>query len=195
MRPSKDCLAKRKILLLGALMGALYGCATKAPPRPAVARPAAGAPSGAAVRLAVLPSDPLLFADIASALDEQLGRAQVAGARTMVRAKISMEVAQLALECVSPTDDCYAQVGRYLQVDRLLWGKISRDGANAGVKVTVVLLDVGRAAQVGRAEESFPKSTDAIEGLRKLVERAAGAPMTVSAPAPSGALSQRERAP
>jgi hypothetical protein len=144
-----------------------------------------------AVRLAVLPSDPLLFADIASALDEQLGRARVAGAATTVRAKLSMEVAQLALECVSPTDDCYAQVGRFLQVDRLLWGKISRDGATAGVKVTIVLLDVGRSAQVGRAEESFPKSEAAIEGLRKLVERAAGAPSS-SAP---GALSQRERAP
>jgi hypothetical protein len=144
------------------------------------------------MRLAVMPSDSLLFADIASALDEQLGHARVAGAGTTIRAKISMEVAQLALECVSPTDDCYAQVGRFLQVDRLLWGQIVRDVPSAGVKVTVVLLDVAHGTQLARAEEVFAKNDAAIGGLHRLVERASSPP--VPSP-PPGALSQRERTP
>jgi hypothetical protein len=187
VRPFEDCLARPKILLLGALFGALHGCATKAPPKAAALhRDAASDPS---VRLAVMPADSLLYADIASALDEQLGHARIAGARTAIRAKISMEVAQLSLECVSPTDECYAQVGRFLQVDRLLWGQIARDVPSSGVKVTVVLLDVARGMQLGRAEEVFPKNDAAIGGLRRLVDRAAAPP----AAAPPGPLSQRER--
>jgi len=180
-------LARRKILLLGALFGALHGCATKAPPKSASVRQDGS--SGGSVRLAVMPADSLLYADVATALDEQLARARVAGARTAIRAKISMEVAQLALECVSPTDQCYSQVGRYLQVDRLLWGQIARDAPSSGVKVTVVLLDVARGMQLGRAEEVFPKNDVAIGGLRQLVDRASKPPAAV----PPVPLSQRER--
>jgi hypothetical protein len=179
-------LARRKILLLGALFGVLHGCATKAPPKAGAVHRDASADS---VRLAVMPADSLLYADVATALDEQLGHARVAGARTAIRAKISMEVAQLALECVSPTDECYSQVGRFLQVDRLLWGQIARDTTSAGVKVTVVLLDVHRGMQLGRAEEVFPKNDVAIGGLRRLVDRASAPPVAV----PSEPLSQRER--
>jgi len=182
-------LARRKILLLGALFGALHGCATKAPPKAASVR--RDGSSDASVRLAVMPADSLLFADVATALDEQLGHARVAGARTAIRAKVSMEVAQLALECVSPTDECYSQVGRYLQVDRLLWGQITRDAPSAGVKVTVVLLDVARGMQLGRAEEVFPKNDVAIGGLRQLVDRASKPPPAL----PPEPLSQRERTP
>lgn len=179
-------MARLKILLLGTLFGVLPGCATKAPPK--VGAVHRDAPSDS-VRLAVMPADSLLYADVATALDEQLGHARVAGARTAIRAKISMEVAQLALECVSPTDECYSQVGRFLQVDRLLWGQIARDASSAGVKVTVVLLDVHRGMQLGRAEEVFPKNDVAIGGLRRLVDRASAPPVAV----PSEPLSQRER--
>ena len=138
-----------------------------------------------------MPADSLLFADIASALDEQLGRARVAGVGTTIRAKLSMEVAQLSLECVSATDECYSQVGRFLQVDRLMWGQIVRDVPSSGVKVTVVLIDVARGAQLGRAEEVFPQNDAAIGGLRRLVDRASMPPPAV----PPEALSQRERTP
>lgn len=180
-------MARRKILLLSALFGALHGCATKAPPKGGALH--RDASLDASVRLAVMPADSLLYADVASALDEQLVRARVAGAGRALRAKVSMEVAQLALECVSPTDECYSQVGRFLQVDRLLWGQISRDAPSSGVKVIVVLLDVARGMQLGRAEEVFPKTDAAIGGLRRLVDRASAPPPAV----PFEPLSQRER--
>jgi hypothetical protein len=189
-------LARRKISLLGALFGVLLGCATKAPPR--VATSARTSLPGGVARLAVLPSDSLLFADIAVALDEQLARARVSGVGPMVRAKVSMEVAQLALECVSATDECYTQVGKFLQVDRLLWGQIARDPQTSGVKVTIVLLDVGRGTSLARAEQSFPKNDVAIGGLRRLVDQVTAAPgSTTATPAAtaSAALSQREHTP
>jgi hypothetical protein len=186
---SEDGLARQTILWLGLLVGALPACATKPPPRAsAPRRPTAIA---APVKLAVLPSDPLFYADVASALDEQLAQSHPSGVRPLVRGRVSMEVAQLTLECVSATDACYAQVGRYLQVDRLLWGSVTRDAKSTGVRVTVVLLDVGRGAPVARAEEIFPRSDAAIGGLRKLVDQATGA-------APSrgtATISQTERLP
>jgi hypothetical protein len=183
---SEDVVARRKILLLGLLLGALQACATK--PAPRAAAPRRSSVPGAPVKLAVLPSDPLLFADVATALDRQLAQARPSGVGPMVRAKVSMEVAQLTLECVSPTDECYAQVGRFLQVDRLLWGSIARGPQAAGVRVTVVLLDVARGAPIARAEATFPASEDAIGGLQKLVDQAtggAGAPIKAKTVSPS----------
>jgi hypothetical protein len=186
---SEDVVARRKILLLGLLLGALQACATKSAPR--AAAPRRSSATVAPVRLAVLPSDPLLFADVATALDRHLAQARPSGVGPMVRGKVSMEVAQLTLECVSPTDECYAQVGRFLQVDRLLWGSIARGPQAAGVRVTVVFLDVARGAPIARAEATFPASEDAIGGLQKLVDQAtsgaggAGAPIKAKPASPS----------
>jgi len=191
--------------LLGLLVGALQACATKAPPR--ATAPRRSIASGAPVRLAVLPSDPLLFADVATALDHQLAQARLSGVGPTVRAKVSMEVAQLTLECVSQTDACFTQVGRFLQVDRLLWGSIARGAQPSGVKITVVLLDVGKGTPVARAEATYPQSDAAIVGLRQLVDQATGTQegsatgKAAAAPAPSGTaapsppISQSERQP
>lgn len=172
----------------GALL--LHGCAAHAPPPPpASASRKTLAP--AAIRLAVLPPDPLLFSDVAAALDDRLARVQLGGAGPVTKAKVSMEVAQLALECVAPIDGCYAQVGKFLQVDRLLWGVIARGPGSDGLTVTVVLLDVGRGAPVGRAEGSFAQRQDAVAGLQKLVDEAVGGP---ARPA-TAALSRPEHLP
>jgi hypothetical protein len=185
-------LERRTILLISVVVGALLGCATKGPPQAVV--PSRAPARAASARLAVLPSDPLLFADIATALDERLGRVRLDGAGPMVKAKVSMEVAQLSLECVSATDDCYTQVGKYLQVDRLLWGQIARDSQTAGVTVTVVLLDVDRGASVARAQQTFAQSQAAIEGLATLVDKATAKAPPPRPPRPA-TVSQRERAP
>ena len=191
--PCKDVLATRKILLLGLLVGAFPACATKAMPRASAPRRATAASSS--VTLAVLPSDPLLFADVASALDRQLAQARPSGVGPMVRGKVSMEVAQLTLECVSPTDECYAQVGRFLQVDRLLWGSIARGPQAAGVRVTVVLLDVTRGAPIARAEATFPASEAAIGGLQKLVDQAMSGADNAAAPIRAKAVSPPPSSP
>ena len=190
LRRSRDLLGDAKNILAGAVIGALYGCATQAPPK--VVAPARTPTAHMTLpRLAVLPSDRLLYPELATALDDQLGRARVAGVGPTVKASISMEVAQLSLECVSATDDCYSQVGRFLQVDRLLWGQIARASPGAGVTVSVILLDVGRGAVVARAAETFAKSEAAIQGVRALVDRATAA---ARSPRPA-TVSQRELTP
>jgi len=170
------------------LLFALLGCAEKPLPPVYHPPPSVAAPP-AAIKVAVLPPDMLLFSDVASALSDRLAHAQVGGAEPAVMAKVSMEVAQIALECVSATDDCFAKVGRFLQVDRLLWGQIERD-SETGLKVSVALLDVGRSAMVGRAQRAFAGESAAIMGLQGLVDE-----VLHPAPAPAPELSQSERQP
>jgi hypothetical protein len=185
-----SCLTTRRILLQAALFALPQGCATAPPPPPPARVKAPAAPARAQVRIAVLPPDMLLFSDVAAALGDRLAHAEVSGTGPLVMEKVSMEVAQLSLECVSPTDDCFAKVGKYLQVDRLLWGQIDHDGDSAGVKVTVVFLDVGEAVSVGRAERTFPEPAAAILGLKELVDLA-----TRRHPAPAAAAVSQSEAP
>ena len=184
----QDCLARPKILLLGALFGALHGCATKAPPKTGALN--RDASSNSSVRLAVMRADSLLIADVATALDEQLGHARVAGARTAIRANVSMEVAQLALECVSPTDECYSQVGRFLQVDRLLWRRISRATPPARASRSPWCCSTSPAAcSSGAPRKSFPRTTSrSVDCAGWSIARRRHRPRLPSEP-----LSQRER--
>jgi hypothetical protein len=164
---------------------ALLGCGAERPLPPVYHAPPSGASSAAMIKVAVLPPDMLLFSDVASALSERLAHVQVGGAEPAMMAKVSMQVAQISLECVSATDDCFAKVGRFLQVDRLLWGEIERD-KEEGLKVSVAFLDVGRSAMVGHAQRAFAGESAAIMGLQGLVDEVLRAPP---------ALSQSERQP
>jgi hypothetical protein len=175
VRVVEELMAKGAILTAGAILMALPACATNAPPRPSgPARAPVTAHAPPSVRLAVLPPDALLFSDVAAALNEQLGQARINGeghAKAMM-GNVSMEVAQLSLECVSPTDECYTAVGRFLQVDRLLWGQVTRDQDQAGIKVSIVLLDVSTGTPIARAERTFPEAAAAIRDLPPLVAQA-----------------------
>jgi hypothetical protein len=183
-------LTRRAIVSAAAIGIALQACATKAPPR--LAQPQRAGAAGHA-RLAVLPPDPFLFPDVALALGDRLARAQVGGSGPAVSAQVSMEVAQLSLECVSPTDVCYTQVGRFLQADQLLWGQVSRSvELPDGVKVTVVLLDVDRGLSLAHAERTFAEREAAIRGLGELVDRATHLP---GAPPPMGGPSRAPSPP
>lgn len=176
------------------ILTVLLGCAHKAPP-PAVAFTRLDT-NTSRVRLGVLPPDDISFSDIATALGEPLRRVHMGAtgpSRTeVVMAKVSMEVAQLSLECVTPTNDCYAAVGKFLQVDRLLWGQLSRDQDKTRVKVSVVLFDVGLGTTIGRAERSFPEHGTAAERLQKVVDEAMGGPHEPASAHPSSVLSNAE---
>ena len=167
------------------IFAALLGCAEKPLPPVYVAPHPVASPIPMALKVGVLPPDMLMFSDVASALSDRLAHARVSGAEPAMMAKVSMQVAQISLECVSSTEDCFAKVGRFLQVDRLLWGQIERD-KDAGLKVSVAFLDVGRGAMVGHAERVFPEATAAISGLQGLVDEVVSAspgPFTIGAPA------------
>jgi hypothetical protein len=156
-----------------ALAGLLGGCAARSAPPAKTARVPA-APARPA-RLAWLPVEPLASAEIAGVVNDTLTRLAGAGAAESVRAPVSMEVAQLTIECIEPTVACYSAVGRSFHVDRLLWVEIAAKQAGAaGLRITLALFDVNRASFIRRDEWSFASAGDARGALPSSIERALG---------------------
>src|SRR3954464_3813536 len=88
---------------------------------------------------------------------------------------ISMEGAAMQLDCTQPTSDCYRQIARHFEADRLLWAEIERAAKGKKKKsptiIRIVLFDVERGAVIGRAEQSFP-GTVSSDALDQLLSRA-----------------------
>ena len=91
-------------------------------------------------RLAWMPLDGSDTA-VARAINDQMSRAKPAGTVSSTKAAVSMEVAQLAIECIQPTPACYAAVARSLNADRLMWAQVVP--ADQKIRVTVLLFDAG----------------------------------------------------
>ena len=149
------------VVLLGA--GA---CAGKAPPAKVVKAPAPEA------KLAWMPLDPLDSA-VAKAVNEQMSRVKLAGTRAAVKAAVSMEVAQLAIECIQPTPACYRAVGHSLGADRLMWAEVDPRASEDKIRISVVLFDV-QAGTASRREGTFAGVDAARAGVAELVDHAAG---------------------
>ena len=157
---------------LGAISLMAIGCA-HAPPAPAVAP----APTVAARReLAVIPAESDAFPSAARAISAQLARAKVACVDDTRLSKVSLEVVQLAIECVEPTGACYQQVGKSLDANQLLFARIDGRGAaqtakaKRPLKVTVTLFDVDARAAARTAEREFATEDDATAGAAALVD-------------------------
>jgi hypothetical protein len=149
------------------------------------------------VRLAWLPLEPLLSPDIAAAVNERLGRLAAAGSTQSYRAPVSMEMAQLALECIERTPACYAAVGRSVGADRLLWAELSAGPAAApaqSLSVAVVLFDVRGSAVLRRVERTYDGAEAARAGVAELVDRA-GEARAAGKPGPAVAAGGGSRSP
>lgn len=121
------------------------------------------------VTLAVLPAESNDFPKAAQAYTTSLARAAVRGVDHTELSKVSLEVVQLSIECVEPTTTCYAQVGKSLAADRLLFAQLS--GGKRNVKVTVTLFDVD-AGTPKRAQKVFASERAATAGAARLVAEA-----------------------
>src|SRR5947207_1526900 len=179
----------RNLLLVGGalLLASTLGCAARqpvatpvAPPRPAAPPPP---PAPKKVKMAVLPVEKLLLPKVAEALNERLRAASVGGVSEVTTATISMEVAAMQLDCTQPTSQCYGQIAKHFEADRLLWAEIERARGKkrkAPTTIRIVLFDVDRSEVIGRAEETFtgPVSNDALDQLlgRALVGSGAAEP-------------------
>jgi hypothetical protein len=160
--------AKRGALY--ALSGALWlalGCASRSPPP---ARTAVSAKPPA--RFTWLPADAIAGRDLAKAVNENLGQVSLPGAAASVKSAVSMEVAQLAIECTEPTPTCYTAVGRSLGADEMVWAELGAGGSSSrDIRVALLFYDVRAGADPKRVEQKFESLEAARAGVSALVDR------------------------
>jgi len=150
------------------LAGVGMACASDPPPAPATAaKPAT--PSQPA-RLAWMPLDSFDVPVVARAVNDEMSRVKLAGASAGIKAAVSMEVAQLAIECIEPTPACYRAVGHSLGADRLMWAEI--DPGDDKIRVSVMFFDVS-SGETSRKVGTFEGVQAARAGVAQLVAFAA----------------------
>jgi len=142
-------------------------CASSTPPPAATVRKVEPPPR----RLAWMPLE-AFEGPVAQAVNDQMSRAKPRGTTSSTKAAVSMEVAQLAIECIQPTPPCYAAVGRSLNADRLMWAELDAAAPDEKIKITVVMFDV-QAGKSSRRVGTFADLQAARAGVADLVERAA----------------------
>jgi hypothetical protein len=123
----------------------------------------------AGLTLAILPAESNKFPQAARAITDSLAKANVSGVERKQVSKVSLEVVQLSIECVEPSPECYAQVGKSLEANRLLFAQVS--GGKRKVEVTVTLFDVD-AKSPKTAKRTFANEQAATAGVADLVAEA-----------------------
>jgi hypothetical protein len=120
----------------------------------------------------VIPAESDAFPRAARAVSSSLAGARVAGVDTRSISKVSLEVVQLSIECVDPTDACYQAIGRSMAANRLLFARIDTSGKRRQLRVTVTLYDVDARAARRTAQKLFASEDQAIDGAAALVAEA-----------------------
>ena len=170
--------------MLGLLATLATACAT-AKPAPVVHAPAP--PPKAApppVRLAWLPLEASVSPEVASAVNQRLAGLAVGGVTETFQASVSMEMAQLAIECIERTPTCWARVGRSVGADRLAWAELARASKrDASVTLRVSLFAVGGATVVKQGAKTFPNAKAARDGAAALFDGTFGAAVAAAGPA------------
>jgi hypothetical protein len=160
-----------------------FGCA--AAPRPAPVAPAPPPPPPPPaepppppepVKLVWMPLDPMVHAKLGIAVNGRFEHAQLPGIDVQTKAPVSMDVAQLSLECGQATVECFVAVGRHLQANRLLWADVKRD-KHKKILIALSLLDVGRGAMIHRAERAFANPRAALAGIDGLMAELGAPPV------------------
>jgi hypothetical protein len=159
-------------------------CAT-AKPKPVVHAPPAPPPAAAPVRLAWMPLEAIVSVEVATAVNQKLAGLAVAGVTEKFQASVSMEMAQLALECIERTPACYGKVGRSVKADRLAWAELVRSKKDASVTLRFSLYDVEGGAVVQQGARTFPNSKAACDGTPALFDGTFGAAVAAAGPGPA----------
>jgi hypothetical protein len=166
--------ARLGLLTCVALAALAAGCATTDPTVIMPLPPPPRAATPAAVRLAWLPFEMRAAPDLATAVNERLARVVVDGVTETFAAPVSMEMAQLAIECIDHTPACYGAVGQSVGADRLLWAEMDR-GPRGAITLRVALFDVGGGAITQKVSRGFPSAKAARAGVGPLVDATFGA--------------------
>jgi hypothetical protein len=146
------------------------GCAATVKQAPRAAQPPVASPAPRA-RMAWMPCDARAQPELVAAVNGRLEQAKVAGVRESFQAPVSMEMAQLAIECIEKTPRCYTAVGRSIGADRLLWAHLDR-APQGELTLRISLFDVERGAIVRVATGRYPSAKVAAGDVTELVARA-----------------------
>jgi hypothetical protein len=149
-------------------------CATTQPPKAASALPPPPATAPPSVKLAWLPLETRISPDLASAVNTRLGHVELEGVTRSFQAPVSMEMAQLAIECIERTPACYGAVGRSVGADRLLWADLEPGAKGSGrtVMLRVSLFDVGGQVMLQAVSRPFASTEAAREGVAGIMDGA-----------------------
>jgi hypothetical protein len=120
----------------------------------------------------VIPAESDAYPRAARALSASLTGATIAGVDGTGVSKVSLEVAQLAIECVDPTDACYAAIGHSMAANRLLFARIDPGATRRQLKVTVMFYDVDAGAARRQIAKIFASEAAAVAGADALVAEA-----------------------
>jgi hypothetical protein len=146
-------------------------CATAKPAPVVHAPPPAPKPAPPTVKLAWMPLEASVSAEVATAVNQRLSGLALAGVTEKFQAPVSMEMAQLAIECIEHTPACYGKVGRSVGADRLAWAELVRASKkDASVTLRVSLFDVGGGAVVQQGAKTFPNAKAARDGAAALFD-------------------------
>src|SRR5690349_18910628 len=118
---------------------AVAGCASS-PPAKKTERVPEEAPARRRVKLAVLPVASDSYPRLAKGVNGLLHDIQVHGIDDYFLSKVTLEVAQLAIECVDVTNECWSAVGKSLTSDRLLLANINRVGKKRHERTVVLTI-------------------------------------------------------
>jgi len=151
------------------------GCATAKPPPAVVTKPAPKA-APPPLRLAWMPLEARVSPEVANAVNARLAHVAVAGMTESFQAPVSMEMAQLAMECIERTPKCYSAVGRSVRADRLVWAELVRPNRrDASMTVRLSLFDVAGGALARQGARTFPNPNAARDGAAAFVDETFGA--------------------
>jgi hypothetical protein len=145
------------------------GAARPAPTAPTPAPAPAPAPK---IQLAVIPAESDVFPRAARAVSASLTAARIRGVDATAVSKVSLEVVQLSIECVDPSDACYLAIGRSMAANRLLFARIDPARNRKQLRVSVTLYDVDARTATRTAEKLFASEDQAVDGAAALVAEA-----------------------
>jgi hypothetical protein len=124
------------------------------------------------IQLTVIPAESDAFPRAAQAVSTSLSEARIDGVDATSVSKVSLEVVQLSIECVDPTDACYQAIGRSMSANRLLFARIGPGPTRRQLRVTVTLYDVDGRSAKRTADRLFPTEDQAVAGAAALVAEA-----------------------
>ena len=123
-------------------------------------------------RLGVLPVESEAFPSVAAEVSGILREVKPEKTEVFV-SKVTMDVAQLSVECIEATSACYSAVGKAMGVNRILFSRVlTSKEPEKQVRVVVTLFDVDAQKTVKAADHSYKSAADAQKRVRKLVTQA-----------------------